>query len=137
MKSFPIIAGLSGLIFITGILFVVSCSSRNTGAQNTSREIQKNQNSPESAKDSVKSKTIDSLTQWYEDTSHHFVFLTWDDGPQSPGTRNCLIILFSSPGMMRLNHPEQAIAEKYSKNWVSKPAFLQWDSTFSIKNGNF
>jgi peptidoglycan/xylan/chitin deacetylase (PgdA/CDA1 family) len=141
MKSFPIIAGLSGLIFVTGILFVVSCSSGNTGTQNTSREIQKNQNSPESAKDSVKSKTIDSLTQWYEDTSHHFVFLTWDDGPQSPGTRNCRTVFkelgvkasFFAVGFNILNKERELLMDSIRRDY---PALLLVNHGFSHAMNN-
>ena len=141
MKSFPIIAGLSGLIFVTGILFVVSCSSRNTGAQNTSSEIQKNQNSLEAAKDSVESKTIDSMTQLYKDTSHHFVFLTWDDAPHSPGTGNCRNVFkelgtkasFFAVGFNMLNKDREQLVDSIRRDY---PALLLVNHGFSHAMNN-
>jgi len=143
MKSFPIIAGLSGLIFVTGILFVVSCSSRNTGAQNTSSEIQKNQNSLEAAKDSVESKTIDSMTQLYKDTSHHFVFLTWDDAPQSPGTGNCRKVFkelgvkasFFAVGFNMLNKDREQLVDSIRRDYPALLLVNGWDTEWR-GNGN-
>ena len=141
MKSFPITAGLSGLIFVAGILFVVSCSSRNTGAQNTNSETQKNQNSLEAANDSVKTEPTDSITQLYEDTSHHFIFLTWDDGPQPPGTRNCRNVFkelgvkasFFAVGFNLLNEDREKLMDSIRSDY---PALLLANHGFSHAMNN-
>ena len=90
MKLAPFIQGLSALMFVTLASFIVSCTSRDTGVQENNNEDKtypKNIEPP--VKDSVKTKPTDSLTQLFADTTHQFIFLTLDDGPQPPGTGNC------------------------------------------------
>lgn len=90
MKLAPFRPGFSALMFVTVTSLIVSCTSRNTGVQEHNNEERTYPKSTTTrVKDSVKTKPTDSLTQIFADTSHQFIFLTWDDGPQPPGTGNC------------------------------------------------
>lgn len=141
MKLLSTISGFSQFILFSAISFGISCTSRNTSVQENNSETPTLPKSIEPVKDSVKNTTNDSLTHLLEDTSHQFIFLTWDDGPQPPGTGNCRNLFkelgvkasFFAVGFNILNKDREKLMDSIRNDY---PALLLVNHGFSHAMNN-
>ena len=72
---------LISIVLFSGISFFHSCTLRGSEIELTKSDWEN---------DPFKDSSIaQQKKEWIADTGHHFIFLTWDDAPHFPGTRNC------------------------------------------------
>lgn len=142
MKTTPFITPISGILFFSGISIIVACTNQQNGAESNNQEVQAQQKIIDRVEDSAKQVGInDSLALLYSDTSKKYVFLTWDDGPQPPGTGNCRKVFkelgvkasFFAVGFNILNKDRELLMDSIRRDY---PALLLVNHGFSHAMNN-
>ena len=78
MKQFHVFVSI---VLFSGISFFQACTLWGNEIELTKSD---SENDPLRDTSIAQQKKV-----WIADTGHHYIFLTWDDAPHLPGTRNC------------------------------------------------
>lgn len=142
MKTTPFKTPISGILFFSGISIIVACTNQQNGAESNNQEVQAQQKIIDRVDVSAKQNVInDSLAQLHSDISKKYVFLTWDDGPQPPGTGNCRKVFkelgvkasFFAVGFNILNKDRELLMDSIRRDY---PALLLVNHGFSHAMNN-